>query len=248
MSEKKEEKVKLEFSKLTAWKIISGLLAILLIVSIYTGGFGIDGEEDNDVEPTPSAPQQPSQPQPVIADKVNINSDDPVLGDEDAEVTIIEFSDYQCPFCSRFSLGTMKQIKADYIDTGKVKLVFKDYPLPFHSEADEASIAAACAGKQDKYWEMHDKIFATQQSWSGNANAGDVLAKELKLSTTKFDKCFDDREPESGFAGDMQDGNTAAGKGIGTPSFFIGNEDKGFLLVQGAQPYPKFQAAIERAL
>lgn len=88
--------------------------------------------------------------------------DDPVLGNANAPITIIEFSDYECPFCKRFYDQTFGQIKKDYIDTGKVKFIYRDYPLSFHPGAEPAAQAANCAGEQGKYWEMHDKIFQAQ--------------------------------------------------------------------------------------
>lgn len=90
------------------------------------------------------------------------NDDDPVLGDANAAVTMVEFSDYECPFCKRFYDDTLAQIKSTYIDTGKLKLVYRDYPLSFHPGAEPAAQAANCAGEQGKYWEMHDKIFEAQ--------------------------------------------------------------------------------------
>ena len=88
--------------------------------------------------------------------------DDPVLGNANAPVTIIEFSDYQCPFCFSFWKQTLPQIKKDYIDTGKVKFVYRDFPLNIHAMAEPSARAANCAGEQGKYWEYHDKIFGEQ--------------------------------------------------------------------------------------
>lgn len=88
--------------------------------------------------------------------------DDPILGSANAPVTMIEFSDYQCPFCHSFWKQTLPQIKKDYIDTGKVKFVYRDFPLNIHPMAEPAARAANCAGEQGKYWEYHDKIFGEQ--------------------------------------------------------------------------------------
>ena len=83
----------------------------------------------------------------------------PVLGDENAPVTIVEFSDLECPFCEQFFTGAYPQIKKDYIDTGKVKMYFRHYPLPFHPMAKPAAVAVECANDQGKFWEMHDRVF-----------------------------------------------------------------------------------------
>lgn len=88
--------------------------------------------------------------------------DDPFIGNANAPVTMIEFSDYQCPFCLRFWSETLPQIKKDYIDTGKVKFVYRDFPLNIHPMAEPSARAANCAGEQGKYWEYHDKIFSEQ--------------------------------------------------------------------------------------
>lgn len=95
--------------------------------------------------------------------RVSVSADDdPVLGNANAPVTMIEFSDYECPFCKRFYDQTLGQIKKEYVDTGKVKLIYRDYPLSFHPGAEPAAQAANCAGDQGKYWQMHDKIFQAQ--------------------------------------------------------------------------------------
>lgn len=93
--------------------------------------------------------------------------DDAVKGDANAPVTIIEFTDYQCPFCSRHFEQTFGQIESEYIDTGKVKYVVRDFPLGFHPNAQKAAEAAECAGDQGRYWEMHDQLFSNQGEWSG---------------------------------------------------------------------------------
>ncbi|MEE8403602.1 MAG: thioredoxin domain-containing protein [Candidatus Hydrothermarchaeaceae archaeon] len=115
-------------------------------------------------------------PEPTRID-VSIDGDS-CLGPEDAPVTIIEFSDYQCPYCAKFWSQTLPQIKAEYIDTGKVKFVYRDYPLTGlgHAYAQKAAEAAECAGEQGKFWEMHDKLFETQGELSS-------LQKEVSNST-----------------------------------------------------------------
>ena len=92
--------------------------------------------------------------------------DDPVLGDANAKVTVIEFTDFQCPFCGRHFEQTFGQIKENYVDSGKVKYVLRDFPLSFHPHAEEAAEAAECANDQGKFWEMHDELFSNQAEWS----------------------------------------------------------------------------------
>src|SRR3990170_4609313 len=160
--------------------------------------------------------QQVPAPEPQEA-VVSMN-DDPVKGDLNAPVTIIEFSDFQCPYCGRFFQGTLPEIERDYIKTGKVRYVFRDFPLEFHKQAPKASEAANCAGEQGKYWEMHDKLFENQ-----NALMVDKLrqyAAEVGLESGPFDACLDSGKYAEEINRDVEDGKKAGVSG--TPSFFIG--------------------------
>ena len=170
--------------------------------------------------------------------KVSID-DDAVLGDENAKVTMIEFSDYECPFCGRHFEQTYPQIKKEYIDTGKVKLVFRDFPLSFHPQAQKAAEAAECAGEQGKYFEMHDKLYSNQESLS--VDNYKKWAKEIGLDTAKFNDCLDSGKMASEIAKDMADGTSYGVKG--TPGFFINGKP-----VSGAQPFSVFKQAIDAEL
>src|SRR3989338_5169830 len=166
----------LTIRKDTLWKYSTFLLLALLIV----GGFVFLGGNNNPTtgnvvanNPQPALPNQPSQ--------VSANADDdPVLGNKNAPVTIIEFSDYQCPFCRKFWTETLPSIKSQYIDTGKVKFVYRDFPLTsLHPMATPAAEAAECArdlyGGDSAYFKMHDKIFEEQNILDGgNAKTGPV--------------------------------------------------------------------------
>ena len=118
--------------------------------------------------------------------------DDAVLGDSNAPVTIIEFSDYECPYCRKFWADTMPQIKEKYINTGKVKFVYRDFPLSSHKDAQKAAEATECAEKQGKFWEMQDKIFENQSAIA----VGDLkkYAVDLGLDVSSFNKCLDSGE------------------------------------------------------
>ncbi|PIN73569.1 disulfide bond formation protein DsbA [Candidatus Woesearchaeota archaeon CG10_big_fil_rev_8_21_14_0_10_45_16] len=165
--------------------------------------------------------------------------DDYVLGNPDATVTIIEFSDYQCPFCGRFHQETLPSIRSKYIDTGKVNLVYRDFPLSFHPMAEPAAIAANCAGEQGKYYEYHDLIFANQAVLSESALG--QWAQQLGLNTADWNTCRNDPAQKAEIQKDLMDG-TAAGV-QGTPSFFVNG-----VMVSGAQPYPVFEQLIEQML
>ena len=189
-------------------------------------------QPDNEPPPTINEPSQPSKLQ-VSAD------DDPVKGSKDAPVTIIEFGDFQCPYCARFFTQTLPLIEENYIKTGKVKFVYRDYPLSFHQFAQTASEAAECADEQGKFWEYHNKIFENQQSLS-IANLK-KWALDLSLDGNKFDTCLDSGKYEEEVKKDFQEGSAA---GVtGTPAFFING-----ILVTGAQPFENFKAIIEAEL
>ncbi len=166
------------------------------------------------------------------------------LGSPDAPVTIVEFSDFQCPYCERFYTQTFAQLKENYIDTGKVRFVFKDFPLSFHDKATPAALAAECAGEQDKYWDMHDKLFGEQQRWVESGNPNDAFkefAKELGLDADQFAECLDSQKYLNEIQADMQEGIAAGVQG--TPAFFVNDQ-----FLSGAQPYQVFQKTIDQIL
>lgn len=186
--------------------------------------------------PAPAAPAAPRAP----AAKVDVSADDDAfLGDADAPVTIIEFSDYECPFCGRFYSQTLPQLKTEYIDTGKVKLVYRDFPLSFHPKAQKAAEAAECAGDQDRYFDFHDKIFENQ----GSIGVSDLkkYAGDLGLDQGEFDDCLDSGKFEQEVKDDVAAG-VAAGLS-GTPSFLINGQK-----LVGAQPFAAFKAIIDAEL
>ena len=172
--------------------------------------------------------------------------DDPVMGRSDAPVTIIEFSDYQCPFCRSFWKDTLPLLKKNYIDTGKVKFVYRDYPLDIHPAAMPSALAAECADDQGKYWEYHDKIFAEQAKKGVNTitySETDLKkwAAEIGLNTATFNSCLDSEKHKAEVEKDLQDG-IAAGVN-GTPGFYVNG-----IPVRGALPYESFKTLIEAEL
>ncbi|NQV91058.1 thioredoxin domain-containing protein [Candidatus Woesearchaeota archaeon] len=185
----------------------------------------------------------PEAPAPTL-DVKSLLDDDAVKGDKNAPVTIVEWSDYECPFCERFYSDTLAQIDNEYIKTGKVKLVYRDFPLSFHPQAQKAAEAAECAGDQGKYYEMHNLLF--EKGVTGGVAGFKAFAKELKLDSVKFDKCLDDGTHASEISSDMADGAAA---GIqGTPGFVIGPSDGKGIAISGAQPFAVFKQVIDAAL
>ena len=165
-------------------------------------------------------------------------------GSPDAPITIVEFSDFQCPYCERFFANTLPQLEKEYIDTGKVKLVYKDFPLSFHEQAMPAALAAECAGEQGKYWEMHDKLFSEQSRWVDNPKVDDAMkefADELGLDADQFNECYDSAKYADEINADMQEGIAAGVQG--TPAFFINGQ-----FISGAQPFEVFKQIIDQML
>ncbi len=185
------------------------------------------------------APAEPSAPVEVDVDGAYS------IGDPDAPVTVVEFTDFQCPFCSRHFIQTFPQIQAEYIDTGKVRYVFMDFPLSsIHPQAQLAAEAARCAGDQGEYVAMHHILFERQDGWNGRQDAADIFADyagELGLDSATFAACLDSGVHEQAVIADLDYG---ASLGVdGTPAFFVGGT-----FISGAQPFEVFQQAIEAAL
>ncbi len=138
----------------------------------------IDSKLDK-IQQQPVPTRQPTQPAPSII-AVSLD-DDPAKGSPDAPVTIVEFSDFQCPFCSRFFEQTLPQLEKNYIETGKVRLVFKDFPLDnLHPNARPAHIAAECADEQGMFWQYHDVLFENQAQWNR------LSSVDLKLQFSEY--------------------------------------------------------------
>ena len=241
-------------------KMIAGIVAVVAVAAFF-GGYSIgtlDTTEtvtkdeiagmlaDLQAERPVETQQAPSEPTPVF---VSLD-DDPVKGDPDAPVTIVEFSDFQCPFCLRFYAETLPLLEENYIKTGKAKLVYRDMPLQIHPNAFPVHMAAECAGDQGAYWEYHDILFERQGEWN-RLSPGDLSAKimayaeELELDSS-FATCMQDQSTSDEIRKDYSQG---AGYGVtGTPSFFVGNDKDGYIKLSGAQPFSTFQAVIDEQL
>lgn len=188
----------------------------------------------------PSAPTAPSAPAPVAAGPLKpVGAEDHVLGAKNAKVTLVEYSDFQCPFCSRH-LPSVKQALKDF--PNEVNLVYRHYPLSFHPEAQKSAEASECAAKlggNDAFWKMHDELFANQATLSRSLYT--ELAKKIGLNTANFDKCLDGGEMAAKVNADLNEGTTAGVEG--TPATFVNGQ-----LISGAVPYSELKAAIQAAL
>lgn len=191
--------------------------------------------------------QPPPRVRPI--DAVLQVGDSPYKGSKDARLTLIEFSDYQCPFCRRHLETTVPELDKAYIATGKVRYVFRDFPLAsIHTQASKAAEAAHCAGEQGKYWEMHDRLFANQKALAPEKLS--EHAKAIGLKTEPFKKCL-----ESGkYAGTIKSGIAEGEKlGItGTPTLLLGrsagDQVKEVKMMVGALPFALYKEEIDKLL
>lgn len=174
--------------------------------------------------------------------------DDPVKGDPDAPVTIVEFSDYQCPFCRRFHNEVLPGIEKEYISTGKVRYIFRDFPLRFHKQAVPAAIAANCAGEQGKYWVMNDFLFENPSKLDKDSTL--AAARDLGLDYDKFKDCVNSDRHEAEIDNDFKKGREYGVKG--TPSLFIGktgdSKEMEAVYLRGLRPFESIKPIIENLL
>lgn len=239
------------------------ITSILMVAAYMLGSFWAKtqilngGVGSNNVlaanNPTGNAAPQPV-PEDTGPQNVSID-DDPVLGNEDAQVTMIDFTDYECPFCKQYFDQTFSQIKKDYIDTGKIKYVVRDLPLSFHQNAHKEAQAAECAREQggdETYFRYHDEMFKRTTS-NGTGLALDklsVIAIDLGLDGSALQECLDAEKYKAEVDKDFADAATVGA--TGTPTFFIGKSTGDGVIIGtklvGAQPYSAFKTIIDQQL
>jgi protein-disulfide isomerase len=234
--------------------IMYAVLVPLVLAAGFGGGYLIWGQDSgsstvNATQPQPDNAQPTTQaanpaetgapevPREITRYDVSID-DDPILGPEDASITIIEFSDFECPYCRRWHQEVLPQLIEDYPD--QVRLVYRDFPLTsIHANAVPAAIAANCAAEQDGYWEFNELLFNSEQGLSSDAYQ--QYAEEIGLDMESFTECLDSNRYEDEVLADFE---FASQLGIrSTPTFFI----NGIALV-GAQPYEVFKQVIDQEL
>lgn len=187
---------------------------------------------------------------PVFKEAIISIERDPFKGDKKAELALIEFSEYQCPFCGRHVRETFPQIEKEYILTGKMKYIFKDFPLEsIHKSAFKLAEAANCADEQGKFWEMHDRFFADKKAVDLEALSDH--ARAIGLDVGAFNECLDGGKYSFEIKKDMAEASNAGIRS--TPTFLLGftqpdGKVKAVKMIRGAQPYHMFQQAIENLL
>ena len=222
--------------------IFSFLLGMLTNKVLYLDKLAKTGELTA-AQPNNTVPS-PVEPPAFVAVE---NGKLPVLGNKDAKVTIVEFSDFQCPFCERYFTDTSQKVYDTYIKTGKAKLYYRHFPLKeIHPNAQLAAEASECANEQGQFWNYHNMLFQNQATWSNLADT-DVtdsfvdLATQVGLDTTQFRSCLDNHKYTKAVDDDSAAGSEA--QVDGTPTFFI----NGNRLV-GAVPFSEFQQLIDEEL
>lgn len=224
---KKDESITI--TKTTLWQIVSGVLAIAVIILLFVA-FAGNGT-------TPQVPTQPGQQPQQPTGEIQVNLEGVrSIGDENAPVVIVEYSDFTCPFCKRFNDDTLVLIKQNYVDEGIVRFIYKDFPVVGGGTAAEAGW---CVHEQGEFWAYHDIIFERQSQISeSNLRA---WAAELGLDTEQFNDCLSSGKYAQNVAAERQE---AINNGMrGTPGFLVNGQP-----ISGAQPYAAFEAAIQNAL
>jgi protein-disulfide isomerase len=224
-----------------------GAGVVVLVVAFIIFGQGIE-KPSTQIEGTTPPSQEPTSAE--IATPIHLLTDNtsPLLGSKDAPITMIEFGDYQCFYCNKFYHDTEPDILKNYINTGKVRMVFKDFTI-IGQDSVNAAHAAHCAQEQGKFWEYHDALY---NNWNGEntgwASSGNLLAfaKQVGLDQTKFNQCMTDSKYISTVQGSL---SNAKDLGLtGTPDFFIIAPDQSITKIVGAQPFEVFDNLFKSKL
>lgn len=223
------------------------LVALLLIASFFLGSLTtkISYLQKGNSSQTATAPQTAGQPTtPAPGTKVEVSTGNlPIKGNKNAKVTVVEFADFQCPFCEKWFKDSEQSLIKDYVDSGKVKFAFRHYAF-LGQESTWASEASECANEQGKFWEYHDYLYNHQGAENSGAFAKDKLigfAAALGLNTDQFSSCLNSNKYTKNVSDDLSAGQKAGVNG--TPSTFV----NGMILV-GAQPYSSLKTLIDQEL
>ena len=221
---------------------IGAAVASIMIIIVFLGFNGITNEPELTIKPTPTT-------EPIGPAKVTMNTflenGSPILGDIDAKVTLVEFGDYQCHFCNVFFHSTEHKILQQYVETGKVKIIFKDYNI-IGPDSVNASHGAHCASEQGLFWEYHDILFS---NWAGEnngwASSENLLrfAQEINLDIEQWSECMINEGNSKMLSASNDDARAL--ELTGTPAFFVIGPDGKVTRLSGAQPYEIFERIFE---
>ncbi|HUV42458.1 MAG TPA: DsbA family protein [Patescibacteria group bacterium] len=227
------------------------IFVLALIVAFLIGMFvmrflGQGGEGKKEIAQASPAPQAAQEQGEVLGEeqiKKIESGGAAVKGEENAPVTIVEFSEYQCPYCGKYVMESYPQILEEYGD--QIRYIFHDFPLQFHAHAQKMAEAARCAGDQGQYWQMHNLIFENQEEWSGkesvDADIDNFVSQLNLLNKAEFDTCLDSGKYTQVIETDRDLGLEVGVQG--TPTFFINGQ-----MLVGAVPFSNFKTIIEAEL
>jgi protein-disulfide isomerase len=231
---------------------INGFLVLSLVIFSFVLGMltnkviYLEQQLKNPVAAAPTDAQAAVPTPPAVVENLSFGHL-PLLGNKNAKVTVVEFSDFQCPFCKSYFDQTAAQLNDTYIKTGKISFAYRHFPLTsIHPNAQKAAEASECANEQSKFWEYHDKLFAEQDTWSPLAAADAATnfveyAGALGLDTAQFSSCLESEKFKQKVADDNAD--SALAQVDATPTFFVNG-----VRVTGAVPFADLQKVIEEQL
>jgi protein-disulfide isomerase len=220
------------------------ILAAFLLGVLYTK---VQYLEKNGSGTITANPTDQTGEQTPPAKKVDVETGHlPSLGNKNAKVVMVEFSDFECPFCKQYFDETFAKVKKDYVDSGKVVVYYRHFPLDFHPAAKPAALASECANEQNKFWDFHDLVFTNQADITSKTAEEVIIALKgfattLGLNQQQFDNCLDSEKYKNNVEKDAADGSTAGVSG--TPTFYING-----IPVVGALPYETFKTELDKAL
>lgn len=229
---KSSEKTNFFLGFFSGMALLAVVAFFVLLIIVFSGKQPVDlGAAANTDDPAQTA-------EPTVKDVPPMSDNDYVYGNRDAKVVLIEYTDFECPFCAKH-YDTAKAIKKAYGD--KIAFVARNFPLSFHQEAQKAAEASKCAGEQGKFWEMYDKLFEANKAGTMGVDKWKAEAKKLGLDTAKFNDCLDSGKYTDIIAAEAA---AAAAAGVdGTPATFINGE-----LISGALPFEQFKGVIDGLL
>ena len=236
-------------------KLAAAIALAVLAAAPYARADGISAEQAqemiNELKQIRQTLEKMQTPQaaPAPDDKVSykLSPGGFSIGDAKAPLVMVEYTDFQCPFCQQFHNTAFAQIKTNYIDTGKIRFVSRNFPLDFHENARRAATAGRCAAEQGKFWEMRHVMIVNAEALKPDNLV--AYAGQVKMDAAKFKSCLDSDKYKAQIDQDIAEGGVAGVQG--TPSFVLGTMDDGKLegvRMVGAMPYAQFDAKIQEML
>ena len=222
----------------------AGIASVVMVI-VFLGFEGISNETELEIEPTPTI--QEAGPPKVTVDTF-LENGSPILGNPDAPITLVEFGDYQCHFCNVFFHSTEDSILKNYVETGKVRMIFKDYTI-IGQDSITAAHGAHCADDQGMFWEYHDILYS---NWTGENNGWASsenlvkFAQEIGLDIDEWSECMVNSSHSQVILASNEDARSL--ELTGTPAFFVIGSDGAVTRIFGAQPYETFESTFEKEL